>query len=452
MNDVKSLQQERTKLFNDVSDSIIPKRVPVSIFLANEPTAQFSGIDLVEAQWNPAILEDAADKVCQTLYSDSCPFMPSMRAPALYTSLKAKSFVMGSNGFMQHPEVIGMLQEEYDFLIEKPYDCLLEKVIPRLYGALDLSDPINAMLSFTKGVLGKNDSMMAGGAIMMRLIEKYGYREMGINGGTAEAPYDFLADQLRSFSGISMDIRRIPEKVAEACEALYPIVKKMGTPMVIDNYSSVMYPLHMPTFMREKDFEKYWWPSFKKLCDDHASTGVKTGVFCEDDWTRYLDYLEDLPSNTHLTFEYGDPKIIKEKLGNKHIISGLYPLDYIKNRTKQECIDLTKEYIDILAPGGKYIFSLDKIPLVIDDINMENLCAVTETVRDYGVYSNAGEQVGTVFRKEDYKAIPSRTIDSKYYKTWDQYKSENPEVSDFGAQKIQGFEEMLFSFVANLLM
>lgn len=451
-NNVKELQKERNKIFSDVNDSIVPKRVPVSIFLSTEPTAQFGEIDLVEAQWNPSIIEVAADKLCQTVYSDSCPFMPGMRPPSLYTSLKSQSFVMGSNGFMQHPEVVGMLEEEYDYLIESPYDCLLEKVIPRHNKGLDLKDPVNAMINFAKGVLGKNDAFMTGGGIMMNLIEKYGYRQMGMNQGSAEAPYDFLADQLRSFSGISKDIRRIPEKVALACEALYPIVKKMGTPMVIDNCSSVMYPLHMPTFMREKDFAKYWWPSFKKLCDDHASNGIKTAVFCEDDWMRYLDYLQELPSNTQLAFEYGDPKVIKEKLGNKHIISGLYPLDYIKNKTKQECVDLAKEYIDILAPGGKYIFSFDKIPLVLSDVNMENLCAVTETVRDYGVYSNAGEQVGTIFRKEDYTALPSRTIESKYYKTWDQYKALNPEVSDFAAPKLQGFEEMLFSFIANLLM
>ncbi|MFZ7120520.1 MAG: hypothetical protein ACOWWH_06185 [Eubacteriaceae bacterium] len=70
-----------------------------------------------------------------------------------YTPLKSQSFVMGSNGTMQHPEVTGMLVEEYDYLIESPYDCLLEKVIPRQNKALDFSDPVNAMISFAKGYL-----------------------------------------------------------------------------------------------------------------------------------------------------------------------------------------------------------------------------------------------------------------------------------------------------------
>ncbi|MFZ7120519.1 MAG: hypothetical protein ACOWWH_06180 [Eubacteriaceae bacterium] len=58
--------------------------------------------------------------------------------------------------------------------------------------------------------------------------------------------------------------------------------------MFIDDYLNIMYPLHMPTFMREKDFAKYWWPTFKKLCDDHASVGIRTQIFCEDDWRDIL--------------------------------------------------------------------------------------------------------------------------------------------------------------------
>ncbi|TYP48145.1 hypothetical protein [Thermosediminibacter litoriperuensis] len=48
------------------------------------------------------------------------------------------------------------------------------------------------------------------------------------------------------------------------------------------------------------------------------------------------------------------------------------------------------------------------------NINLENLCAVAETVRDYGGYSNPGETAGMVFYKEDYKVEPSRKLESKY--------------------------------------
>ncbi|MDI3482060.1 MAG: hypothetical protein PWQ97_1715 [Tepidanaerobacteraceae bacterium] len=452
MTDVKALQQERISIFHDVYDNKIPKRVPVSISLPFEIIAQFGGLDLAETQWNPALIEGAADKICETVYSDTCVFSGSMRFPSFYQLLKSQSFQMASNGFIQHPEVIGMLPEDYDYLIEHPYDCLLERVIPRQYKAFNLDDPINTAITLAKSILAFNNEMQQCGMIMSKLIEKYGYYPYPFFTGFTEAPFDFLADQLRSFKGISMDIRRMPEKVKEACDALYPIVLKMGMPPVVSNYAHVMLPLHMPTFMREKDFAELWWPSFKRLLDEYASMGIHCTIFCEHDWMRYLDYLYDLPTDTVLMFEYGDPKIIKEKLGKKHIITGLYPIMNLKTKTKQECVDEAKRYIDILAPGGKYIFGFDKQPLLLGDINIENLCAVAETVRDYGVYTNPGETAGMVFNKDDYKVPPSRKIESKYYKTWEEYKAENPEVSNFGEPKLQGLEETLFSYLMYLLI
>ncbi|ADL07554.1 uroporphyrinogen decarboxylase family protein [Thermosediminibacter oceani] len=451
MTDVKALQQERISIYQDVYNDKIPKRVPVNIGLPFEVIAQFGGLDLCEAQWNPAIVEEAVDKICQTVYSDICVFMGSMRYPSFYEILKSQSFRMASNGFIQHPEVTGMFPEDYDYLIENPYDCLLERVIPRQYKAFNPEDPINCAINLAKSILAYNDDFMQSGIIIKKMEEKYGYYPGGLfSGGFTEAPFDFLSDQLRGFKGISMDIRRMPDKVAAACDALYPIVFKMGLPPA--NSNQIFIPLHMPPFMREKDFEKLYWPSFKRLLDEYASMGIHCILFCEHDWTRYLDYLYELPTDTILWFEYGDPKVIKEKLGKKHIITGLYPVMNLKTKTKEECVEEVKRYIDILAPGGKYIFNFDKTPLLYGDIKLECLCAVAETVRDYAVYSNAGETAGMVFNKEDYKVEPSRKFESKYYKTWEQYKALNPEVSDFGRPKLENLEETIFHYLMFLLV
>jgi hypothetical protein len=88
-------------------------------------------------------------------------------------------------------------------------------------------------------------------------------------------------------------------------------------------------------------------------------------LFCEDDWTRYADYLYELPADTIIRFEYGDAKVIKEKLGKKHILTGFYPLTYLNLHTKEQCVDKAKELLDILAPGGKYFFSMVKVAMSI---------------------------------------------------------------------------------------
>ncbi|GLI20117.1 uroporphyrinogen decarboxylase [Tepidanaerobacter syntrophicus] len=453
MINAKKLQEERVKIYEDILDNKIPKRVPVDISLTLEAVAQFGGLDLVEAQWKLEKLKEPADKICQLVYSDICVFAGSFRLPSFYQALESRSFIMASNGFIQHPEVVGMTVEDYDYLIEKPYDCILERVLPRLYKAFNASDPINSAISLTKSLLAYQSDYRQLTDIINDLVEKYGFYPSSIfKGGFTETPFDLLADQLRGFRGISVDIRRIPDKVKAACEALYPIAFKKGLPKNPSKYSRVFMPLHMPAFIREEDFAKLYWPTFKRMTYEYASLGINCSLLCEGDLLRYLDYLYELPTNTLLVFESGDPKLIKEKLGKKHIITGLYPIMSLKTKSKKDCVKEVKEYIDILAPQGKYIFSLDKHPLMLNDINLENLCAVAETVRDYAVYTNPGDTAGIEFNKNDYKAEPSRKLESKYLRTWDKYKESNPNISEFGKDKLQWLEETVFQYLIYLIL
>ncbi|NLL53500.1 MAG: uroporphyrinogen decarboxylase [Peptococcaceae bacterium] len=450
MVDTKIIQQERISLYEDLFRSKVPKRVPLNVSVTYDYVSQFAGVDMGTAKWDSRLLFDGIDKLAQTLYSDICPVTSTARYPSFYEILESQAFVMGSNGFIQHPEVVGMLAEEYDYLIEKPFDCLVEKVLPRQYKALTFDDPLKMAFSLTKSIVAHNNEMAQFSQMTSQIIEKYGYypgNPPGANGFT-EAPFDFIADMLRGFREVSMDVRRIPGKLAEACEAVYPIVLKKGMPSVITEFSTVFIPLHMPTYMREKDFAKLWWPTFKKLVEEYASLGVHCELFCETDWTRYLDYLAELPTNTIMWFEYGDAKLIKEKLGKKHIIKGLYPISLLKTGTKEECLAKAKELIDILAPGGRYLFTTDKSPLILDDIKLENYCAVTEFVRDYAVYDNAGESSGLVFNKDDYQPYTSaRKLESRYLTEWGSFND-----SDYRTTKLQGLDNVLFNYLIGLLV
>lgn len=443
--------ENKSKLFDDVYRGLIPSRIPINVNLSFETVAEFHGTNLKEAQWKPEIMEAAGEKICETLFSDICPMAMNGRMPAMYQFLNSQSFVLGSNGFMQHPEVVGMYDEDYDYLIESPIDCLIERVIPRQFKSL--SEPsMLAAISLAQGIQSLSEDMGKQAILLSKLNNKYGYFSAPPNSGkSTEAAFDYLADQLRSFSGISKDIRRKRDLLPDACEALYEIAFLRGLPLNISESGQVFLPLHMPPFMREKDFADLWWPSFVKMIHHYAALGVHCKLFCEQDWTRYLDYLLELPTNTILWFEYGDPKTIKDKLGHKFIICGLYPLVSLKTKTKQECIDTAKEYIDILAPNGKYIFCFDKIPIGLSDVNMDNLCALTEFIRDYGTYTNAGEQSGEQFNQSDYKIPQYRKIESKYFPSWKTYQTNHPNVSDYAKDKYVSLNNSLYQFMMSLI-
>ena len=450
MSDLDKLRQERKEIIEAVYDGKIPRRVPVATSLPLELCIEYSGYPLGETQWTLENMEEIYDRACQLVISDFYPF-GFARYPAHLQILNAKAFVMSSKGVIQHPEISGMEEDQYDDFIRNPYDFILEKVIPKLYPELD-TDPVTRSIVLAKAVKAYYDYAETYQAIDGKMIEKYGFYvpPPGSLGGCT-APFDYLSDFNRGFRGISMDIRRCPEKIAEACEAILPLAFKNGLPPNPSKYGGTFIALHMGPYLRTKDFEKLYWPTLYKLVHALANAGQPSLLFCEQDWMRYLDYLYELPPNTILWFEYGDPQKVKDKLGKKHIITGLYPLINLKTKSPEQCADEVKRYMDILAPGGKYIFGFDKSPLSLNDLNIDSLRAVANTVRDYGIYSNPGNNTNFEFDNKKYNAKPSITLKSKYLMSWDYYKL-GRKISDFEQQKIKYIEDGIFEFIMFLLL
>ncbi|MCB8816052.1 uroporphyrinogen decarboxylase/cobalamine-independent methonine synthase family protein [Desulfosporosinus shakirovi] len=384
MTDAAARTNERNQIFRDLFSGKTPKRVPISNPATQDFAIQHAGLDLAECQWDLTKLEPVYDKFCQDFYTDTYPG-GSIRIPSHYQILGSTPIVMSSSGFMQHPDVVGMLAEEYDQFIASPYDCIVETILPRLYTGFN-GEPGKVAMTLAKAMRAQSDDLAHLGAIRAKMNAKYGFA--GMIGALTEAPFDFMADFLRSFKGISGDVRRYPDKVAAACEAVLPLMIKKGT---LPNPSMLGYtfiPLHMAPYLRDKDFATLYWPTFKKLVETLASMGQNVQLFVEQDWMRYLDYLYELPENTIMRFEYGDAKVIKEKLGQKHIISGLYPVTLLQTGTKQQCVDKAKELLDILAPGGRYWWQADKsiIHLEASGPVVENLKAVLDYVHENGTY------------------------------------------------------------------
>ncbi|MFZ7134304.1 MAG: hypothetical protein ACOWWR_18305 [Eubacteriales bacterium] len=456
---IKQMQQERKQIYNDFYNNRLPRRLPVSFMIQGHLIAEYGGQNLFDFQFDYKKLSHPIRKLLKLLYQDACPIFPVglvSRPPKFYQYLDSQSFVMGTGGFVQHPEVSGMKENEYLDLIEDPYAFILEKVIPRQFRALDPSNPIDMLIGALRAKNDLDDEFMKSIPLIMELTEEFGFYPgppIG-SGGFTEAPYDFIADQLRSFSGMSMDIRRHRSEIKEACEAVLPLLFHVGLPVNPHPEGSIGCPLHMPTFMREKDFAEIWLPTFKTMLEQYAAKGARVGAFCEDDWMRYLDYLLELPAGTQLMFEYGDPQKIKDKLGKKFMISGLYPISLIKTGTKQQCVDKAKELLDIMMPGGGYLFGFDKVPLTLGDINLDNYIALAQFIRDYAVYSNPGEAFGTPLNSEGFNVDASIIAKpkSKYLFNWNQYKEKYPLTPDFARPDLEKVDEEIFNYFMNLLI
>ena len=374
--------EQRTEMVRKAILCQQPERVPVVCKAEPSYAIQFAGYDLKEALWKPELIVDATDKMYSEIYCDAGGNMP--RFPLIYKTNGSRAYVPRElDDFVQHPEVEGLMIDEYDEYIADPFKCIVETVIPRLYPKL--AGP-EGNLNMLRTMIADNQvkgKYLAGCA---QVEKKHGI--INIRRGAIEAPFDFVADLLRGFTGISMDVRRSAGKVQAAVEATLPLMYRLAKILnpVPATVPSMFIPLHMPSYMRTKDFEKLYWPTFKKMVCDLIDDGYTHQIFFEKNWERYYDYLQELPTGVIAYFEEDDLGVAKEKLGKKLCLMGNYPVTMLRLNTKQQCIDKAKEIVDKAAPGGGYLFCMDKSILSLSDAKPENLIAVSEFVHEYGVY------------------------------------------------------------------
>lgn len=458
MADVTALANERQQVIKDLYFGNVPARVPVSNPLALDAMCEYAGASVAEVYWDITKAEHVFDKTNQDFPADSGPG-GTRRYPSFYQLLGSKPFMMSSSGTMQHPNVEGMEVEDYDALISSPYDCIIERILPRLYTELN-KDTFSNSLALAKGYSAWQSEMADVGAMAGKIRAKYGFA--AVPGGATTAPFDFLADFFRGFTGSTKDIRRMPEKVVQACEALTPLLVKKGALLGPPaEFGMTIIPLHMAPYLRTSDFEKFYFPSLKAQVEQLTEMGINVQLFVEHDFMRYLDHLSELPAQTILRFEYGDPKLVKEKLGKKFIISGFYPITLLHTGTKQECVDKAKELLDILAPGGNYMFDFDKGVLDMSGNMEENLKAVLEYVNSRAAYSPSERANNKPWAPKPNNSVKivseiekKLSANTKYYSTWDDYKAVHPElyqgIDNIIAPKIKRYENTMYSFIINL--
>ena len=379
MSTIEEKQKERMELKADLLGGKRPKRVLIYPQFSWEFACQLAGVDMMKAHYNFAeSTEKAIDKVCETFPVDVAPTR-SLRFANVYQHLGARNWIMGSNGVIQHPEVATMDTEHYDEFIKAPYKTIVEKFLPKACAALEGDSTSVAMNLATAYGAYKNIAAVQMG-IVGKMMAKYGLVPGFPNNQQIQAPFDFLADQLRGFTRVNMDTRRIPNKVKAAVDAITPMMIKMATPAVKRPGLISFIPLHLGPFLNEKIFKELFWPSMEELIVTLDKMGVACALFVEQDWTRFCPYLEKLPKSTIMYMEAGDPKIFTDTVGKEHVFGGFYDPTISLGRTKEECIDEMKRLLDIVMKTGKYYLTFDRSVMDIKSIDVSKIQAVLEWV------------------------------------------------------------------------
>ncbi len=110
--------------------------------------------------------------------------------------------------------------------------------------------------------------------------------------------------------------------------------------------------------------------------------------YAEGNWDHHLDAFAELPERSIVYHvDRGDIFQAHRKLGHKFCLSGGVPNVLLSYGTPDEVREHCRKVIDGVAKDGGYI--LDASAIMQNDTNGENLRAMTEFVREYGVYSSS---------------------------------------------------------------
>ena len=374
-----------------------PDRVPIRPFVA-EFTAKYAGYTIQEVTQDYQKAFAAARKCAADFDWDAVVGNMVYGWSGLTQAIGLKYYATPGvdlppdTGFqyLEPPEdQAWMRPDEYDLLFADPTGYLFNVWLPRV--SADVC-PIGQPTT-----MRNNLSFLKGGMAMLSYFNGFGTQAallrsesgtVGAISGILKAPFDILADKLRGYKGLCMDMFRQPKKVMAACEALAPHLMAVALGGA-DPEKNVPIGLWMHRgcvpFLSPKQFEQYYWPTLKWITEELWAHGHQTLYYAEGEWNGNLKWIAELPERSIVYHvDRGDVFEVHKALGEKFCISGGLHNDVLAFGTPDDVRECCRKIIDGVARDGGYI--MDASAIMQDDTKAENLRTMTDFTREYGVY------------------------------------------------------------------
>jgi uroporphyrinogen-III decarboxylase len=228
-------------------------------------------------------------------------------------------------------------------------------------------------------------------AIMAKSIDSgaaHGYPSWMGMGVLGFAPFDAIGDTLRGTKSIMMDMFRNGDKLLKAIDSMTDIIihSILHNPMIC-NAVTVGFPLHKGAdgWMSPKQYEKFYWPSLKRVMDALINEGLICQMFAEGSYNTRLEVIkDDFPKGSVVWwFDQTDMALAKKVLGDKFAIQGNVPSSLMVTGSPADVKACCRKLIETCGKGGGYIMAAG---CIAENPKLENLRAMMAAIREYGVY------------------------------------------------------------------
>ena len=403
----ETLYQQRLARYVTAMRNEKPDRVPIRPFVA-EFTAKYAGYTCQDVAHDYHKAFDAAVKCARDFDWDAV--VPNMvyvwtgLAQALglrYYGIPGIGIpaTSGFNYIEPSEEQAFMKADEYDALIADPTAFLYEVWLPRV--STEVAKP-GALATYRSHV-----AMVKSAMAMLAYFYAFGpqIQRLRTESGTPsaiavifKAPFDILADKLRGYVGLTVDMAERPDKVLRACEALMPHLCHVGlTTADPTGQVPIGFWMHRGCvpFVNPSQFDSHYWPTLKPIIEEFWKQGHQTLFYAEGKWRHHFDAFRELPDRS-IVFHCDQDDIFEahRRLHDKFALSGGVPNVLLSYGKPEEVRAFCRRVLDEVARDGGYI--LDAGAIMQDDTSIENLRVLTETAREFGQYADVPAPLNAV--------------------------------------------------------
>ncbi|MEM1839374.1 MAG: uroporphyrinogen decarboxylase family protein [Candidatus Bathyarchaeia archaeon] len=408
MEEVEKIAEQRLRRVQDAINLKEPDRVPLGLGFDYGFIAKWSGLTTYDVLFNYDKAREAIVKVARDFpvdnppmamlgtgslvgfalrdYPDIAMFVGPLTGPMhdilrdKYTRWPGRELSPNTGSF----QFIGgefMRADEYDKFVENPSEFMAEVVVPRAHQSLERPGSAEAMAALIRAALEGLKYIKFTDSLINELA-KLGYPSANATALTL-VPLDFLGDYLRTIPGVLLDLRRKPDKVKEACDALMKNLPYRT--FTFKPISSIMIPLHLNEYLSPKLYYEFYWPYLKNIITSFYNRGIRCHVAFEGRHDAYLESILELPKGWGVAFfEKTDVRKAKKILEGHTCVMGGVPPTLLLNATPSEVEEYVRKLLEEVMPGGGFILAASTaIPA---ETPPENVRAVIRAVEKYGVY------------------------------------------------------------------
>ena len=406
--EAKKAYEERITRIRAAIELRKPDRVPVIIMPSFFPYYN-AGVSPQEAMYDYDKLGMAFKKFIHDFAPDSHIGATAPGPGKMYEILDYKLYSWPGHGISpehvyQCNEGEYMKADEYDALIQDPTGYFLNMYMPRVFGALQ---PLQ-MMPFFPGMLemyglaynfipfaippvqAALKALMDAGAEALKWAMATGAIEGELAaagypqllGGFTKAPFDVIGDTLRGTKGIMLDLRRRPQKLLAAMEALVPLMIKMGVGAAQQTGHPVIFmPLHKGAdgFLSDEQYKKFYWPTLRAVMVGLIEEGCIPLPAAEGGYGSRLEVIRDLPKGSTLwMIDQTDMVKAKQALDGVACVLGNVPLDMLSMSTPEQVRAYADDLIKNANGNGGFIMGNGAF---FDQAKPENVAAIVAAAK-----------------------------------------------------------------------